>query len=239
MVRGIRVTAILAVVALIGLLVPAVSQSREVREAGGRGFFMVGGANLDINNLNARLKANGYPEFSKNLVSFGGSGYGIVNRVIIGGEGHTFFGRKTTIGDSQSSISAAYGCFNLGYLLYSKKGVNIYPIMGIGGGEMSFKIVERSSPTFDGLLVNPKRNAGLSTDVFLLSVGLGVDKLVNLGGDEKGEGGLAIGLQVGFTFAPNIGEWSLEERNIAGGPEIGITGPYVRLMFGGGGSGKD
>jgi len=160
--------------------------------------------------------------------------------VIIGGEGHGLIGGEATSDSYKTSIGAGYEFFDFGYIVYSAKGLSVYPLLGLWGGGMSLKIVERgTAPSFDDVLDNPKRSAELSTGGFLLNLALGTDYLLKLGGDEKGEGGLVSGICIGYTFAPIKGSWEMDGIEISGGPEIGITGPYIRLMIGGGGSGKE
>lgn len=241
--KKVKTIATLTMVAVIGLFSVSVAQGQEIRadakEGGGRGYFMFGSSIIDIKALNSRLENKGYSKLSDNFISFGGGGHGIINRVIIGGEGHGLIGKETTSGSYKTSLSAGYGFFNLGYLVYSKGDLHVYPLLGLGGGGMSLKIVERGAPSFDEVLDDPKRSAELSTGGFLLNVALGTDYLLKLWGDEKGEGGLVFGLRIGYTFAPIKGDWEMDGIDISGGPKVGITGPYIRLMIGGGGIGKE
>jgi hypothetical protein len=223
-------------------LCTVVAQGQKVtasaKENAGMGYFMFGTNIIDLGPLNSRLESKGYPKFSDNFFSLGGGGHGIINRVIIGGEGHALATRKTTSGSYKMSIGAGYGFFNLGYIVYKTKDLRVYPLLGLGGGGMDLQIMEKGSPSFDEILDNPKRSAKLSTDGFLFSLALGTDYLLKLGRDEKGEGGLVFGLRIGYTFAPIKGDWSMDGIDISGGPQVGITGPYIHLMIGGGGSGK-
>ena len=101
---------------------------------------------------------------------------------------------------------------------------------------MSVKIIEKGTPSFDEVLDNPKRSAELSIGGFLLNLALGTDYLLKLGEDEKGGGGLVFGLRIGYTFAPIKSDWEMDGMDISGGPDLGITGPYIRLTIGGGDS---
>ena len=216
------------------------SYAANGRRGTGRGYFMVGYSQLNFDELNNCLTAKGYPELSNSLITLGGGGHAIINKFVIGGQGNAYLGSKeeAKIGDDryETSIAAAAGFFNIGYLLYSKNGLCIYPLLGFGGGGMTMKIVDQTSPSFDEVLDNPKRNTSLTTGGFLLDVSVGMDYLIKMEEDENGYGGLVIGLRAGYTIALNKGDWILETIEISGGPDIGITGPYVRLLFGGGGT---
>jgi hypothetical protein len=234
----------LTVVVVISFFFTNVSQSQEIKsttkEGGGMGYFMFGGSIIDIKALNSRLEDKGYSKISDNFISFGGGGHGVINRVIIGGEGHGLIGKEITSKSYKTSIDAGYGFFNLGYIVYSTEDLRVYSLLGLGGGGMSLNIVEKGIlPSFDEVLDNPQRGVELSTGGFLLNLALGTDYLLKLGGDEKGKGGLILGLRVGYIFAPIKGDWEMDGVDISGAPDVSITGPYIRFMIGGGGFGKE
>lgn len=212
------------------------------KTGGGGGYFMIGMSTLDINKLNSRLAEHGYPKFSDNFISIGGGGRGIINKIIIGGEGQALVvGEETaTVGTAsyKTQLTAGYGLFNIGYLAFSKNGLNVYPMLGLGGGGISFKIAEDSKPTFNEILDNPNRSVVLNYGGFIMSVSLGVDYLLKMQQSEKGAGGFILGIQVGYMLAPFTHDWMMDSTDISGGPDIGFNGPYVRFMIGGGGMSK-
>jgi len=221
----------------------AMAQPAKVEKSGsGGGYFMMGVSVLDVDDLNTRLANSGYPEFSNNFISIGGGGRGFVNKFVLGGQGHTLIAgdENITLNNTayKTSLTAGYGLFNFGYLIYSKNRLNIYPLIGLGGGGLMLKITEDSSPSFDEILANPKRSVELNFGVFLLSVSLGMEYFIKLGEDEKGIGGLIVGLEAGYMIAPFSDDWMMEKNDVIGGPDIGFQGPYIRFMFGGGGMSK-
>ena len=207
------------------------------REGVGMGYSMFGTSTLDIDALNSRLKSKGYSGISDGFFSVGGGGHAIINnKVIIGGEGHTLLGDKVTIEKYESSVTVGYGFFNLGYILYSLNQLRLYPLLGIGGGVMNLKIREKPvSLSFDDVLDDPEKSVELSTSGFLMSFAVGMDYLLLLGGDESGRGGLVFGFRAGYTLSPFKSGWQLDEKEISDAPEMGITGPFIRMTFGGGG----
>lgn len=225
------------------LMSQGISGSAQAQEKirGGKGYFMLGGNIVDIDALNTSLQSQGYPEFSDEFLSLGGGGHFIINRFIIGGEGHGFIERdeRATLDDGnfETSLTAGYGFFDLGYRLFSTGGFTLYPMVGIGGGAMNLKITESAAPSFDDVLTNPQRGTDLIIGGLLLQASLGADWTLNLRGhDVKGKrGGLLIGLRAGYIFAPIEGDWRFHETEISGGPDFGLTGPYIRLLIGGGG----
>lgn len=228
---------VLLIAAAVCILFASSSQSQGLSQSGGMGYSMFGRGTIDIGALNSHLERKGYSGMSDNFFSVGGGGHGMItNRIIIGGEGHTLLGEEVTSGNYKNSVTIGYGFFNVGYIVYSKKQLRLYPLLGLGGGGMNLKIKEKPvSLSLDDILDDPERNVELSTGGFLLSFAVGMDYLLILGEDEKGKGGLAFGLRAGYTLSPFKRGWEMDEIEISGAPEMGITGPFIRFMFGGGG----
>ena len=96
-------------------------------------------------------------------------------------------------------------------------------------------MVDLSGPTFEDVLTDPGRGAELSTSGFLLDLGVSVDVIARHIDDHHAHGGPLLGLRAGYILAPVKGDWQLGEREIAGGPRMGVEGAYVRAMLGFGG----
>jgi hypothetical protein len=230
---------------LFALALPrtAHAQDDDEDEPGG-GYFQAGYMELDLDDLNGALVGAGYPALDNSFWTLGGGGYGMKGRFLLGGEGHGLIGSDETTADGarQLGIGGGYGLFRIGYLAYSIEGLEVLPMIGVGGGGMSLSIIERSAPTFDDILLDPLRSARVSTGMFLLDASLMLSYRVPTGedeedgdDDEESGGGLLVGLQGGYTFAPGEPSWRLDGLNsVAGGPELKIEGFYIRLSIGGG-----
>jgi hypothetical protein len=201
----------------------------------GRGYFMVGGSKLNVKPLNNRFRKHDYSSISGNFLTLGGGGYGVFRRFLIGGEGHGYLGSDASSQAYRTSVMGGAGFFNLGYTMYSENNWLIYPMFGLGFGGVQLEIRERTSPSFDDILNDPRHGSNLFTGGFLMSFSLGADYLMILKEDEKKAGGIVVGIRAGYTFAPMTGDWMLDEQSIGRGPKIGLTGPFVRLSIGGGG----
>jgi len=203
-----------------------------------RGYLMLGASLIDLEALKASLDNEGYSTFEHLFISLGGGGYQIINGVLVGGEGHGLTGRRETTpssGKYKTSLSGGYGLLNVGYLVYAIEGLNVYPFLGLGGGVLRLRIVERGAPVFEEVLKDPQRSVELSTGGLLVSVGVGADYLVSLMGYGREPGGFVFGLRIGYRFAPMRGDWKMDGMDVPGGPGTGLTGPYVHFMLGGGG----
>lgn len=245
MINKSRTVVTIMLVFILGFLSASIAQGQDVeakaKKSDFRGYFMFGGNILDIDALNTRLESKGYSEFSDEFFSFGGGfSYGIGDRAFVGGEGHILVGEEKEAsipsGDYKASLTGFYGTFDFGVLAYSKRGLNVYPFLGIGYGSIGLKI---GPYVFEDIIENPTRSAELSANGFLLNVGVGTDYLAKIWRDEKKESGFVFGVRLGYTFAPFEYDWLMDDIDVSGGPDIGITGPYFRIMLGFGERSKD
>lgn len=213
-----------------------------------RGFFQAGYQTPDVEELNTALAGAGLPEFGNDFLTLGGGGFFTAGPFLIGGEGHGLLGGDETTpdGEFRTRLNGGYGMFNLGYALVSDGPLDLYPILGIGGGGMQLEIIERSSPTFDGVLADPGTSTRLSSGAFLLSASVAADWRFGADrprrrsddddedDDDDGFGGWLLGVRAGWVWAPADVSWELDELNdVAGGPEVAPTGFHIRVSIGG------
>ncbi|ABX30882.1 conserved hypothetical protein [Petrotoga mobilis SJ95] len=220
------------IILLIGLVF---SQEVKNGQYGGLGGGDIGAQWLDVKELNTQLTAAGLPELKDVALANGGGGYGVMGRFLIGGEG---YGISTNEKESGKTVQLdiGYGTFNIGYLIFSKQAFRIYALGGIGGGGIELKISQDpASSDFDSNLSTFNQNT-FYTEFPIFKVGINADYILSFSDDEAA-GGLAIGLAVGYTYAPVglISDWQLSERTIGSVPNFGPTGPYITFRIGGGG----
>ena len=120
-------------------------------------------------------------------------------------------------------------------MAWSRHGSTFTPLLGLGGGGLQLEILEHGVPSFDDVLRDPGRSSRLSTSAFLVDVGASVDFMLTTRQMGSARGGPVFGLRAGYVFAPYKGDWRLESNDVIGGPEVGLTGAYVRLLLGAGG----
>ncbi|MFC1569197.1 hypothetical protein ACFL4L_03075 [bacterium] len=231
-----RIMIFAVTLAVLATIIQA-QETGPVEETGGMGYSIFGQTTIAMDDMNTRLESKGYTGLSDKFFSVGGGGHSILKeKWIIGGEAHVLLGDDAVTGNYTSSILINYGFANFGIVAWSMKDLRVYPLLGLGGGSMNLKIRENlSSLSMDEVLDNPERGVNLVTGGVLLNLALGVDYLISFGEDEEGRGGMMLGFRAGYTLAPFKGGWTMDDIEITGAPEIGITGPYIRLMIGGGG----
>ncbi|MCX7957838.1 MAG: hypothetical protein N3B13_02195 [Deltaproteobacteria bacterium] len=210
--------------------------AEEAKEGGGMGYFMASWQSISLSGLNKELNINGLPEFSESQYAFGGGGHGIIGNFIIGGEGHGLSGESKSNNLYKVSVSGGYGLFDVGYIVFKKDGLILYPLLGIGGGGLNVTIKEKATYDFNEVMKNPKRGIDLSNGGFITAISLCADYLFSFGKDKDGSGGLMIGLRGGFLLPMYKGSnWSYNEQEITNGPSADIKGFFFRLNIGGGG----
>ncbi len=215
------------------------AQTQTSGKMGGAGYFSVGMAKINLDDLNARLAAKGLPEFSNDFFSMGGGGLSFKNKLIFGGEGYGLMGQEKKYGTGtavyKQRVDLGYGFFDIGYMLYSGKQLNFFPMLGIGGGGVSMRIIQIANATFDELLTDPGRNVEISKGAFLLNFSLNAHYFFSFNKSKRSAGGLLLGVQAGYLFAPYTSDWKNNENDVTGGPDFDFTGPYINLQLGGGG----
>lgn len=199
---------------------------------GGYGGFMLGGVQVDLKNLNSSLKNHGYREFDEIGLSTGGGGWGVINNLLIGGEGHSLYGmsRSGVVAASgqryKMDLKMDYGSFDLGYIFYNRKNFNSYIMGGIGHSSLELRITEDRPELFSELLDNPKRDLILEKETFMIDLSVGGNYLYHFGPV------FFLGLKTGYVFAF---DQDRNENNILDCPSFGSTGAYAKIFIGFGG----
>ncbi len=209
----------------------------QSKKTGGEGYFMVGMQKIDVKNLNSLLRLYNYPVLDEYYTFIGGGGYGIINNFVIGGEGQGLIGTEVSNQNYKLNLNAGYGMFNMGYVIYNHSGLKLFPLIGFGAGGIDLRINEKASLDFTDVLNNPKRGSSLSLAGLMINLGVNGSYVFNFNKD-KNDGGVLMGISVGYTYFLKLGNWTLFENDISGGPNVGISGFYIRFNIGGGGAGS-
>jgi len=228
-----------AIIACAALMTaPAAARAGQPEQASiaGRGYLLFGGRGLQLSELNGSLKKNGgYPGFTNPIFSYGAGGHVLINRLLIGGEGHALIEKNTAGRGRRAKLGGGYGVFNIGYVVYSEGGLDVYPFVGIGGGRIGLEIAGDQQASFEDIIAAPGRMSKLAAYGFILTFNLGADSLIRIGGGDGSGGGFVAGARVGFAWSTAEAEWEMPGLKVSGGPGIGFPGFYFTLLVGGGG----
>ena len=126
-----------------------------------------------------------------------------------------------------------YREIGLGYNLYSKRGLIVYSTANLGlvrnitelkdtqtDPDLSADDIIGGTPI--GTIM--KRNSGYA------GAEVGLDYM--LGYDETAGAGFTFGLRVGYNHQLNSGTWKSHGTEVSDGPDLNISGAYVRLSVG-------
>jgi hypothetical protein len=217
---------------LIALLAATASAAPPFN--GGFGCFGPTVGIADFSGLDDAL-ANGFITEKLNPVQwgFGGAGFGVIDRVVIGGSG---WGGSQTVGSGnlRATVKITGGEFDIGYQVFSLKNLLIAPMLGIGRGGYTIELQKLSSGplTFGQLLADPGRTSTISYSRFTLSPQLMVTVPIAFAG---------VQLRGGYCYTPMNPEWELAGGGkLSSGPAISKGLPFVtfNVVFGGFEGGK-
>jgi|GEM_PF-1286204 len=198
-------------------------------------YIMAGQNVTRFNNLNIFLLQKDYPPVSENYLAYGIGGHVIHNKFIVGIELQRFVEKKRiTAKEFNTSILGTYSLLNVGYLLYSKKGLMMYPIFGIGLGQLKLRVRENNIHSFEDIN-SYQRGSDSKTTGFLTNIGFGLDYFFKFKEKKRGKNKLVVGVRLGYIYAATRSGWSVNHIRVDDGPTTGLGGPYVRVIIGLGG----
>ncbi len=196
--------------------------------SGGIGTFGPALGMIDFSPVNRHLQANGFEQLSSTHWMFGGGGYAIANRTIIGGAG---WGGSQTVASESVFCEVSYGGgeFRAGYLIIDLKNLLIAPMIGIGGGGYTIHLepYQHKPFSFDELLQNPGRTSTISYSGFCLNPQIGITIPVSF---------IGIDIRGGYNLGPFTSRWRFSDNTpLTQTPEMKKGTPWVSLniMLGG------
>lgn len=199
-----------------------------------RVYGLGGWAPIDVDALNARLAGlrEPYTPVTGDMVLAGAGMHVRFRRVLLGGEGALLYSTEDAEFEDErrARFSGAYGVVTLGFSILGTDGLDIYPLLQIGGAGLSLEVEERGAPTWDELLEEPGRSTLLSTGSIIGAAGLGLDYAFR--------NGILLGLRGTWNYTPHMDDWNADGDDVLGGPTIDMRGPSLRLLLGFGGRGR-
>ncbi|MBD3346132.1 MAG: hypothetical protein GF401_13830 [Chitinivibrionales bacterium] len=202
-------------------------------------FFSIGSGYYDLGDFNDLLERNGYDDFESYPFSIGGGLQILAERAVIGGELNWL---RWEDGESSKGLTALSGfsaLFNFGLNVFRPGVIELYPLFGIGGGNMKFEINESDGYRFEEILAEPDsifRPLKFKKSSFLLSVGVGTNFVVKR---RLREGHHILGIRAGYRFDLMSDNWELDKSEINGDPNARLTGAYFLFTIGSAGPVED
>ena len=195
---------------------------------GGYGYFSMGIQSLNVQALNDRIHAAGFPSVGSIGVSTGGGGIAVVDRFVFGGEGWTMNGGDVTSNGYTSTFTSGGGVGQIGYV-FGRKKMSIYPLIGFGGVATSVNIRPHGgSLPFDSVLAKPGQGVEISGSSAVATFSLNSEFRL-------GKAPLYLfGWQAGWIQGLGKTTWNAQETALTNGPDLRLQGWYVRFKIGAG-----
>lgn len=198
-------------------------------------YLMIGQNMLQINQLNNFLALKDLPTLPKNYLTYGFGGHVIHNKFVLSFEYQRSFNKKQiSMKEFNTFLSMKYSTLNIGYLLYSKKGMMMYPLLGVGLSELRLKVMKNDINSFHDIDKNHNVSDNRIHSI-LVNTGIALDYFVNFDKKKQGKNNLVIGIRAGYLISAIKSNWAIDSISVADGPHSGLTGPYIHLTIGLGG----
>ncbi|MFN8393803.1 MAG: hypothetical protein U0176_03925 [Bacteroidia bacterium] len=233
-------TAILSFVLLLGGLSLSAQDSipvpdpmddgRPKRVSGGMGYGQVGLGIKDLSGLDAVI-GNGV-NFNDKSLTVGGGGFLMIRSIMLGGEGMSYWNQAASFGNQEVKYESGFGQFFTGYVVYGRKGLLVYPKVGIGGYKESLTFVNKDAVTnMDTILTGAYTSTTLTHKGTMMSFGAGLEWM--LGFDESSGSGITLGFDLGYRLGVGYKGWESATQAITGNtPKLSPTGMYANFHIG-------
>jgi len=220
------------------------ANAQNIGAGSGEAFSVVaastGMAMMSVDALNARMTSAQFAGLSNDAVSYGGSAYFAYGRALLGAEmQRSAYGQEGLNNGRTDDLSSVQGAITVGYALVSTRSLTLFPQLGVGLGKMNVSMRDAggsrstvTEPTFDEIAQAPGSESTVSAKNLLYTIGGGADYLVAPRGASKG---VVLGVRAGVQTSPNRAVWTRGGQNVAGGPDVGPGGPFLRVLVGVGG----
>ncbi len=141
------------------------------------------------------------------------------------------FTQEFPFGSGPQKIHNVYREFGLGYNIFSKKGLIVYSTANIGmvrnDATLLFNLTDLTFPDLTGgtaIGTNLSRKSGY------FGGEAGFDYM--FGFDEASGAGVTLGVRAGYNYQFTDGEWKSFGAVVPNGPNLDMTGAYVRVSVG-------
>jgi hypothetical protein len=120
-----------------------------------------------------------------------------------------------------------------GYVVYRSDRLDIYPLVGFGARFNQLRFSQNIGATMQGTLDDTSaRSLDFVNASMQIEGGLGIDYTFPLSHDERTASGLLVGLRVGYAFGIGGEQWTIDNREVSGGPDMRASGLTVGLKIG-------
>lgn len=215
--------------AIVGLS----SGMAQGRYSGGAGYFNIGFALPQALPIQDFLPAS-FPEPGAPAATFGGSGYVMVGRWVIGAEGSSSMENTSTRDTLTASRGWGNGYFSLGYAVVNKARFKVFPMLGVGSVTHKIRIRDNRPVDFTDIQQSPQPwEVNYQRTDFSLAFSVGMDYILSK--TKVNPGGWMLGLRLGYYTGFGHNRWDISGNMLNNGPSMVPHGFMAQVVLGGGG----
>jgi hypothetical protein len=184
--------------------------------------------------FNQQLAQQGRGLLKKNMITLGVESWMRWDRVMVLAGSHTYLPVRAAATNYTTETSGAYGTIDIGIPVILARKTLIYPLAGIGlststvvlrrNGAVNFVTNFRDISSVGG------RNIDITARRYQSHVGIGLDQVFQ---PQWPNLLMTVGLRAGYMSPLGDTKWRSGPEDVAGAPELGLKGAYVRLTLGG------
>ncbi len=207
-------------------------------------FLTLGNIFTNTGPLNMRFDSTRFDAIANHGYSLGGGFYIPFGRMLFGGEYNVVdFGYESNAQGRTNKMGSNYWQVTIGYDVISTWRFNVFPYLGVGQGTTRLAVSDPAggatipsnvqNPLFNDILNPPGSGSILDGTYTLVQPGIGIDYLLLR--STTSTAGVTLGIRFGSTIAPHRTAWRYQGNDVAGAPDAGAVGSFVRIVIGVGG----
>ena len=202
----------------------------------GMAYVSLGSQVVNFNEFQTALDHStiSYPVLPEYMYTFGTGGVFFIKDWVVALEGDGFFSTTETFGPYQSRLSGGYVTLDTGFLLRRTKTFIVYPLLGIGGASLSYKIFQDpGSLSFAQILDNPQNEVTLNNKSIFFHIAMAAQLHFNFSTGEE-SGNFFLGIRGGYKTTVKAFDWYIQgtATRLTDSPVIDLDGYYIQLMIG-------
>lgn len=200
---------------------------------GGMALFSPGIQSTRLSLLNNYLP-RGLPEIQPKPWIMTGEVYLMLSNIMIGGQGGTQNAGTFGLGYQLTDLTSRFRSLSVGYLVYSRKGLYVFPSAAVGTSNLEIYIHRTNQwITFQSVGEESYHATTLYYKRPMIRFSMTGTWIIDKSRTTS-HSGLVIGLEAGFQAPARRGTWTYDNGRVKDGPDINPGGFFLQLIIGGG-----
>lgn len=185
----------------------------------------------DMAPLNQSLDAAGFSSLRDEVLGYGSDLTVFVRNFVLSAGTRRSFTQKTGNNTVDMSLTHRQTEFGAGYVLYASNGFIAYPRALFGWSNQELQTQVRNGSTdFSSGIQGTFLGSEMERKSYYIGADIGADYM--FGFDETSGSGINLGLRVGYQYQLDSGDWSSYGQTVTDGPNIDLSGLFIRASIG-------